>query len=160
MENLQHEPETKSWNKARSVQDELIRLRKNGCASPKEAGPSLYDWILNDASASEGTDAMEYLACLMWGNVGNKIKAAVGKNKPRHKNGSGLSAEQKDNVRKEVRNKLETQWLDKILNMTGAELRATAALPPEIRDRVGDNQRLGEVFSADELRQYAPAAGF
>lgn len=158
MHGLQHEPETKTWNKVRSVQDELIRLRKSGKATnPKEAAPLLRDWILNEASQSEVDDAMEYLASLMWGNVGNKIKAALTAHKPTHKNGSALSKAQREQVAQEEHKRLVEKWLDQVMNMTGAHARAIAKLPPAILDRVGDNQRFGEVFSADELRQYAPA---
>lgn len=152
MKHLQHEPETKAFNKARDFQDAIIRARKDGCENPLDVAEAIYDWFM-DSQRSVQIATISFAVARMWNNVHEKLEKAGA---PVIAKRRVLSVAKKDEIRKKVRADLENRWLDVVLKMTGAQARAVAALPAEILGRVGDNQRFGDVFTADELRMYAP----
>lgn len=169
-----HEPETKGFNKARDFQDAIIRARKNGCADPLEAAEEVYDWFLN-APRSVQITTLQYAAARMWSVVSDKMEGrqlssdcervteievtARTETKLRDKPAirqAAISAEQRDSIKAKVAADLERQWLDLVIPMTGAQVRAAKLLPDEMVRNIPDYQRVGDVFTADQLRASRP----
>ena len=150
-----HEPETKGFNKAREFQDMVIRARRNGCADPLEVAEEIYEEFMA-APRTVQIATLQYAAGRIWGTVDDKLEegarsSSSGRGRGRG-GGSELSQQEKDRIRAETRAKLDKQWLDLIIVMTGAQVRAAKALPDSMAEKVGDDQKVGEVFTAAELK--------
>lgn len=153
MQTQQHEPEIKTWNKARGFQNFLLRLYKSGVKVPDEAVHPFWDWLQDEATVAERDDALLYCLRLMWGHI---IVKKINDSKPKHKNGAALSESRKAEIREKEKARLDRLWLDVILGLTGAQIRAAKALPDELANQIPDDKRCGEVFAAEQLKQYAP----
>lgn len=161
--NQPHEPETKGSNKTRDFQDRLARLIKDGVQTKSEAAPSLIDWFL-DASKAQQIEFMEWAAGYWWPVMEGKIERladplreaetfhAPAPVAPRRID-PVLSPDRRAKIAEQVRVGMHQQWINVISNMTGALVRAAKMLPDEMADQVGDDQRVGDVFTAEQLMQ-------
>lgn len=141
MPELYHEPQTKGTNKTRELQDAIIRARRAGCDDPLSVAEYIYGWFA-DASRDIQVSVLHYAVQHLWNNVDNKIK-------PRQHRASSSAA--KARIEADERAKLNRQWLDAIIPMTGAQVRAAKRLPDSMAAMIGDDQRVGDVFTVAEL---------
>lgn len=156
---MNHEPETKGFNKVRDFQDAVIRACKNGRTDPLDVAEDIYDWFIN-APRTVQVAVLQYTVARMWSNVTEKIEAArstgISHRNPPAPRQPALSTEAREAIKAKVTANLEAQWLDLIIPMTGAQVRAAKMLPDEMLCQVSDDQRVGDVFTADQLRAVAP----
>jgi hypothetical protein len=141
MAELNHEPETKGTNKARDLQDAMIRARRAGCEDALSVANYIYDRWFIDASRDAQITVLHYAVQHQWTNVEKKIK-------PRR----NVSASTRARIEADEKEKIIRLWLDTIMSMTGRQLRAVDSLSAEMKAQVGDDQRVGDVFTVAELR--------
>lgn len=155
--NQPHEPETKGSNKTRDFQDALARLIKNGAQTKKEASSHLVTWFL-DASTPQQEEFMEWAAGYWWPVMEGKIDR-LGETyiapspsiieKAQHR--SVLSVERKSEIQAKMVEGLEKKWLNAILPMTGAQVRAAKKLPDHLANQISDDQKVCDVFTEEQL---------
>lgn len=155
-QNQPHEPETKGFNKTRDFQDTLIRLIKQGVQTKIEAAPFLVDWFLNAAPSNQQQEFMAWAAGRLWDMAEGKIERHNGTYvapppSQQSRTKRVLSEEKIKEVEKEIAESLDQKWLNAIIPMTGAQVRAAKALPDHMSDQVADDQRVGDVFTSDQL---------
>lgn len=138
------EPEVRGSNKAPDFQSAVIRARKSGCNDALEVAEAIYDWHM-DASRSVQISTLHYAVTRIWATTEGKLPAA---------NQRKAKAETID---AKVRAELDKKWLDVIIPMTGAQVRAAKLLPDAMAALVGDAQRVGEVFTAQQLKATSKA---
>jgi hypothetical protein len=145
MIDMNHEPETKSTNKARNLQDMMIRAINAGCENPASVTRFTIDWFIDDAARDVQAETLEYAIAHLWTTVTTKMGIVPIKK-------SRVTKERRAVILGEERSKIHRDWLDHIIPMTGAQLRVARLLPEEMACKVGEDQRVGEVFTVDELR--------
>lgn len=153
--NQPHEPETKGFNKTRDFQDRLARLIKDGVTTKSEAAQPLVDWFL-DANDAQRAEFMEWAAGYWWSVVEGKMERFSDSSTHRPSAPSTkpiLSPERRAKIEETVQSALKKQWLTIISNLTGAQVRAAKALPDHMAEQIGDDQRVGDVFTAEQLIQ-------
>lgn len=178
-----HEPETKGFNKARDFQDAIIRARKAGCTDPLQVADAIFDWFM-DASRTVQVATLQYAIGRIWSTTESKItdviemeSAALERDidldgndeaeytplerpsawtPPARSAQTRTPPEVKEAIKAKVRAAEREKWLDILIPMTGAQVRYARMLPDEMANQIGDDQRVGDVFSVDELRALKP----
>lgn len=154
MQQIQHEPETKGFNKARDFQDAVIRARKSGSADPLQVADAIYDWFM-DASRTVQIATLQYAVSRIWSTTESKIADDETARDGEQQRSAPLVVRDRAKIRQKVRDELNRKWLDIVIPMTGAQVRAAKLLPDDMASKVGDAQRVGDVFTAAELRKVA-----
>lgn len=150
-----HEPETKGTNKTRDLQDVVIRARKAGYDDPLSVARYIHDWYM-EASYEVQVSVLHYAVTHLWSTISSKMPGAtVPQVRSRRKRVTHtVSADREAEIRKAARteyNRKWLAWLDVILPMTGAQVRAAQSLPPEMTSKIADNQQVGQIFTATQL---------
>jgi hypothetical protein len=150
MTELNHEPETKSTNKARDLQDAIIRARKAGYSDPLAVARKIHDWFM-EATYEIQITVLAYAITHLWSVVTGKMSESESTAAIRPRSKSKLSPEQKARIEAETWAELDRKWLSTIIPMTGGQARAAKKLPDNMLDKVGEDQRIGDVFSPEEI---------
>lgn len=148
-----HEPETKGTNKTRDLQDAIIRARRLGYGDPLSVANHIYGWFM-EASRDVQISVLDYAISHHWNNTTDKMEGrSSGGSRRSSYTSSNLSELQKKKIDDEVRADLDRQWLDIIMPMTFAQVRAAKLLPDDMVAKGKDDERVGDVFTAEELRE-------
>lgn len=144
-----HEPETKGTNKTRDLQDAVIRARRAGYGDSLAVARSIHDWFM-ESSYEIQVSVLQYAVTHLWTTVSSKMDYSSPARVPT------VSTENKKRIQEKTRSELDRKWIDVILPMTGAQVRAAQMLPPEMTKKIADDQRVGDVFTVKELREVQP----
>lgn len=153
MDELNHEPETKSTNKTRDLQDIIIRAIRAGHEDPLSIARYSHNWYMDSGSDIQ-IGVLAYAVTHLLPTVIAKMKKdEAASSSPRKR--SYISSEERANitakVKANVKKTLDRKWVESVGNMTGSQVRDAKRLPDEMAARVGDNQRVNEVFTVEEL---------